>query len=94
MTHHFNAQNNEYELFRRGLPRIGELVWCSEPQREEHMATVMEYRQSFTEVRVKWQWDSGAQWRNGTWVNVGSIRTLMADDVYNLRNTRPVNYEE
>ena len=94
MNHCFNAQNNEYELIRRGLPRIGELVWCSEPQREEHVAIMMEYRHSFTEVRVTWQWDTGVQWRNGTWFNVGSIHTLMADEVYNLQGTRRVNYGE
>ena len=54
----------------------------------------MEYRHSFTEVLVRWQWDTGVQWRNGTWVNVGSIRTLVEDDVYNIRDTRRVNYGE
>ena len=44
MIDRFNAQTINLELLRRGLSRLGEQVWCSAPQREEHVATVREYR--------------------------------------------------
>ena len=94
MTDRFNAQTNNHELLCRGLPRLGEQVWCSAPQREEHVATVREYINNFTEVLVMWDWNSGAQWRNGPWVDVTFIRTLVSDDTHNLRELGRVNYSE
>ena len=53
MTHRFNAESTSHEVARRGLPEIGEIVWCSAPQKEENLAEIMEYRQNFTELLVK-----------------------------------------
>ena len=94
MTDRFNVQTINLELLRRGLPRLGEQVWCSALQRKDHMATVREYRNNFTEVLVMWDWNARAQWINGTWVDATFVRTLISDDTHNLREIRRVNYSE
>jgi hypothetical protein len=80
MTHRFNAESTSHEVARRGLPEIGERVWCSAPQKEEHLAEIMEYRHNFTEVLVKWDWDTGKEWEHGTWLDINFVRTTKSDD--------------
>ena len=59
MTHRFNAQSNAHELERQGLSVVGSKVWCHGNQIYEHMATVIMYKEHFTQVFVRWDWYSG-----------------------------------
>ena len=54
----------------------------------------MEYRHNFTEVLVKWDWDTGKEWEQGTWLAIKFVRTTKSDDTYNLRELRRINYTE
>ena len=94
MNNLFTEHSISLEVARRGLPKIGEQVWCSAPQKEEHLAKIMEYRHNFTEVLVKWDWSTGKQWEQGTWVDINSLRTKKSDDTYNLWELLRINYSE
>ena len=94
MTHRFNAESTSHELSRRGLPKNVERVWCSAPQKEEHLAFVIKYRHNFIEVLVKWEWDAGKQWEKGTWLDINFVRTTKSDDTHNLQELPRINYSE
>ena len=81
-------------MARRGLPKIGEQVWCSAPQKEEHLAVVSKYRNNFTEVLVNWNCDTGRNWKDSTWLHINFVRTIKWTDTHNLRDIRRINYSE
>ena len=74
MTHRFNAEHNTHKLAHQVLSVVGTKVWCRGTQIHEHMATVVKYKNYFTQVFVKWYWDSGIKWRDGSWIDVHFVR--------------------
>ena len=94
MTHRFNGQENAHELARHVFPVMGSKVWCRAPQSHEHLATVVRYKNNFSQVLVKWDWDTGIHWKDGSWIDVRFVRHCFTEDPFNLRDTPRVNYSE